>query len=261
MFNKKPDDIKEDKFLYIWIDILGFREDLNNPKIYDDLFKIREKFKNSFSKEEINAEAVISISDGLVLVWNLSELNPNIIQEIFNSLGKLQMNFILEQKKILRGAIAVGNVSGNLYRKFRSNKSSYSKNQEELKDLFLISNGLVKAYIMESKDIKWPIIATTEEILEEIENFLKNSLKYFGLEKINGNNHVYLYMINFLKYLDKNKRNEYEQLLLEKLQQYSKKGNDKHIFEKYHWLLKFYLKIYSNPLLKELDEFVNGVLL
>ncbi len=263
--NSNPEDIQiNNKFLYIWIDILGFREDLNNPKIYDDLFKIREEFKNCFAIEEIKAKAVVSISDGLVLVWELSELTSNEITKIFDALGKLQMQFILEQKKVLRGAIAIGDVSINLYRKFTKNQNNQQENQkEELKDIFLISNGLVKAYIMESKDIKWPIIATTYEVLEEIRKFLRidNETEQFGLKKINGNNHFYLYMIDFLS-LEEEKLIEYEDFLLSKLNEYANSKNDKNksIFDKYYWLLKYLEKKY-NFNKKRFNKFYDGVLI
>ncbi len=263
MFNKKPNGVKEYKFLYIWIDILGFREDLNNPKIYEDLFKIREKFKDSFSEKEINAEAVISISDGLVLVWELSKLTSNEITRIFDTLGKLQMQFILEQKKVLRGAIAIGDVSSNLYRKFINNKSSQSNNQEELKDIFLISNGLVKAYIMESKDIKWPIIATTDEVLDEIRKLkeIEDKEEKFGLKKIKGNNHFNLYMIDFLLHLGE-KLNQYEDFLLSNLNKCVsyEENKGKSIFDKYYWLLE-YLKRKHNITQELFNKFYDGVLI
>ena len=46
------------QFIYIWIDILGFREELKteDEDIYERLFKIRDKFNNKFSESKINAE-------------------------------------------------------------------------------------------------------------------------------------------------------------------------------------------------------------
>jgi len=165
------------------------------------------------------------------------------------------MNFILEQKKVLRGAISIGDVSINLYNKYRNEKSK----KEEFQDIFLISNGLVKAYIMESKDIKWPIIATTYDVLEEIRNILKinNETEQFDLKKINGTNHVYLYMIDFLSNIDNNET-VYEDFLLQQLNEYSRK--DKKIFEKYYWLLKYSEKRYDINQ-EHFNEFNNGVLI
>jgi len=51
-------DNQNNQFIYIWIDILGFREELKteDEDIYERLFKIRDKFNNKFSESKINAE-------------------------------------------------------------------------------------------------------------------------------------------------------------------------------------------------------------
>jgi len=204
--NSNPEDIQiNNKFLYIWIDILGFRNDLSteSEEIYNKLFDIRNSFKRHF--EGLNLEVIISISDGLLLVWDLKK---NKLSKIFHQLAKLQIEFILKYKYVIRGAISVGVISNGLYNLNKKNK-----------DIFLISNGLVKAYEMESKEIKWPIIATNYETIEKLRKIkrINNNNEFFGLQKINGNNEMYLYMIDFLEYLDEDKQIEYENFLLGKL--------------------------------------------
>jgi hypothetical protein len=77
--NVSPIEIIEDKknFLYIWIDILGFREGLKEDKaeIYERLFYIRKEFINLFSNDELQYVEIISISDGLLLIWDLNSLD------------------------------------------------------------------------------------------------------------------------------------------------------------------------------------------
>ena len=149
-------DNQNNQFIYIWIDILGFREELKteDEDIYERLFKIRDKFNNKFSESEINAEEIFSISDSLVIVCNLS-INLNQLVEV---LARLQIGFILEQKKLIRGAIAIGRIAQKLY----------YENKDRKRDVFLISNGLVEAYKLESQYVNWPIIATTDEVLKKI---------------------------------------------------------------------------------------------
>jgi len=246
--NSRPDEIENKKFLYIWIDILGFRNKLlsENEKIYNQLFEIRNKFKEHFISSTL--ETIISISDGLVLVWDLDDNN---LDEIFKQLAELQMQFILEYGYVIRGAISVGIISNELYRKYL---------EEHNNDIFLISNGLVKAYEMESKDIKWPIIATNIKTIEELRSIKRilNEREFFELQKINGNNEMYLYMIDFLDYLDEDKQIEYENFLLTKL---NESKTNKRIFEKYYWLLEYYKNKTNKDIFEKFKEFYNGVLI
>jgi len=246
--NCKPGEIEKKKFLYVWVDILGFRNELlrKDENIYNRLFEISNKFKEHFTSSTI--ETIISISDGLILVWNLDDNN---IDEIFNQLAELQMQFILEYGYVIRGAISVGIISNELYKMYL---------HEENNDIFLISNGLVKAYEMESKDIKWPIIATNIKTLEELRSIKRivNEREFFGLQKINGNNEMYLYMIDFLEYLDEDKHIEYENFLLTKL---SENKTNKRIFDKYYWLLEYYKNKTNKDIFEKFKEFYDGVLI
>jgi len=242
-----PEEIEKKEFLYIWIDILGFRNELSteDEKIYNKLFDIRNAFKQHFKK--LNLETIIPISDGLLLVFNIKE---NKLNEIFLSLARLQIEFILEYKYVIRGAVSIGTVSNSLY---------YENNRE--KDIFLISNGLVKAYEMESKEIKWPIIAIDYETIEKLREIkrINNNNEFFGLQKINGNNEkMYLYMIDFLEYLDESKQIEYENFLLTELNAHQ---NNRKIFEKYYWLLEYYKKKTNNNVFEKFIEFYDGVLI
>jgi len=243
--NSNPEDIQiNNKFLYIWIDILGFRNELSTEKeeIYNKLFDIRNAFQEHF--KQVKLEAIISISDGLLLVWDVMK---NELDKIFIDLAKLQIDFILKYKYVIRGAISIGTIFNSLYNK-------------KQKDIFLISNGLVKAYEMESKEIKWPIIATNYETIEKLRKIrrINNDNEFFGLQKINGNNDMYLYMIDFLEYLDEDKQIEYENFLLTKL---NKHKTERKIFEKYYWLLEYYKKKTNNDVFEKFREFYDGVLI
>ncbi len=257
--NFQDDIIENNKFLYIWIDILGFREDLEYYEAFDKLFDIRENFINTFSTKSLNFDEIISISDGLLLIWKLSNLMYDNIKNIFDTIGELQNNFILKYKKVIRGAIAVGNVSSNLYKSYNKGKEE----REKYKDIFLISNGFLHAYKMESKDINWPIIATTDEELTKIRKTLNiDTNENFGLKKINGNNHIYLYMVDFLKPLEEKKdmRKDFEKFLSEKLKKY--KEENINVYKKYLWLLLSYKNTYDDFIEESFfEEYFKGILL
>jgi len=256
--NSNPEDIQiNNKFLYIWIDILGFRNDLSteSEEVYNKLFDIKKSFKKHF--EKLKLETIVSISDGLLLVW---DIKGNKLDEVFINLAKLQIDFILEYKYVIRGAISIGVISNSLYYLYNSNKENKESKDIYKEDIFLISNGLVKAYEMESKDIKWPIIATNYETIEKLREIKKinDNNEFFGLQKINGNNDMYLYMIDFLEYLDENKQIEYENFLLTKLNEHK---TERKIFEKYYWLLEYYKKKTNNNVFEKFREFYDGVLI
>ena len=61
-----PEEIEKKEFLYIWIDILGFRNKLSTEKeeVYNKLFDIKKSFKKHF--EKLKLETIVSISDGLL---------------------------------------------------------------------------------------------------------------------------------------------------------------------------------------------------
>jgi len=240
-------DNQNNQFIYIWIDILGFREELKteDEDIYERLFKIRDKFNNKFSESKINAEETFSISDSLVIVCNLS-VNLNRLIEV---LAKLQIEFILGQEKLIRGAIAIGRIAQKLY----------YENKDRKRDVFLISNGVLEAYKLESQYVNWPIIATTDEVLKKIRQLQKipNDDELFNLKRIFGKNNGFMYFIDFLQYLPDEKRNHFEIFLKENIRKFE---NEKTIFEKYYWLLRYYEKKFGfqNDFL---ESFTNGVLL
>jgi len=252
--NVSPIEIIEDKknFLYIWIDILGFREGLKEDKaeIYERLFYIRKEFINLFSNDELQYVEIISISDGLLLIWDLNSLDLSKIIFIFEKLGRLQVNFILKEGYVLRGGIAVGGVSNNLL------------NNEKIKDVFLISNGFLKAYSLESKEVNWPIIATEENEVEKIKEILRidNNEEKFGLEKVNGYKNMYLYMVDFLKFLKEDERKDFEIFLDRRLSLYYDEQK-KNIFDKYFWLLNYYKIKFNGFLLPHFSKYYDGVLI
>ena len=218
--------VPNDKYIYVWIDILGFRNELEkgSEKIYKDLFDIREEFFSKFNKLRKYTKDIFQISDGLVVVCNV-EID---FKELMELIAKLQIEFILEREKLIRGAISLGTISKELYKQRKN-------------DVFLISDGLVKAFKLESEYVMWPVIATTEEFLKEVRDIKKipNKNELFGLKRMFGTSSGFLYFIDFLEKLPDSKKQKFEKFLEDSIREYE---NEKHIFEKYYWLLKYYMK-------------------
>ena len=156
------------------------------------------------------------------------------LKKLIEVISKLQMEFVLEKKKLIRGAISLGTISKNLYDK----KDGY-KDRES--DIFLISNGLANAYKLESEYVIWPVIATTEEFLNKIRevNHICDENELFGLKRMFGRGSGFLYFVDFLENIPSEKIIEFENFLEENIRKYE---SQKRIFEKYYWLLKYYMK-------------------
>ncbi len=243
-------------YLYIWIDILGFGDKLKrgNEDIFDDLFRKREKLAKKFTNEgDIQSEVILLISDSLLIVCDLDRIEP---RKLFDNLARLQIEFILEEKEFMRGGMAVGRVSQAKLKELRE------KNNNRIEEVFLISDGLVKAYELESKNVLWPVVATTDEVLDEIRkvNHIDDVNESFDLERVRGTNHGVIYIVDFLKYLeDEDKRNDFEYLLWENLKKFE---NNKRVFDKYMWLLEYYqVKFDSKIRTDKCKNYTDGILL
>lgn len=141
-FDEKAFSKKET--IFIWIDILGFKDKLKDVENYDELALLLDYFQKLFKQKEGWYKTTV-ISDGIVL-----ELNPNReqwnfenVKACFDDIKRKQLEFILKKKYVIRGAIVVG--TSRLKKKGDRN---------------YISNGLSFAYELESKGINWPIIGT-----------------------------------------------------------------------------------------------------
>lgn len=213
------DQIHTNKYLYVWIDILGFSNILNDEKRYKELIRLLKSFRNKFENISTTTKT-LTISDGVVLIF---DLKSNLLSDIFLDIAKIQEKFILEEKYFLRGGMAIGTIEE-------------SEQNSELK--YLISNALSKAYNIESKSVKYPIIATTQKELDELNNFFYNKLEVeqFGLKKsysaksqIGKEDNIY-----FIDFINDRR---FENILKECLSKYQSSPD---ILEKYIWLYRYY---------------------
>ena len=247
-YNEMTSDSQVGKYLYIWIDILGFGDFVKkgNSETHEKMINLVNSFRNKFSKIEITPEILIPISDGIVVVFELNK-----IELIFETIAKTQLEFILQEQEFLRGGFAVGTIAYEKYKEIEKNPTPDKDNKKQT--IFLVSNGLVDAYNIESNLISYPIIGTTIETIKNI----NSDINYFNLKKINGKNGGLLYVIDFLGYLEEAEKEKFEKIICEKLKQFS--DNEK-ILQKYIWLLKYY-EAKFNKKGKLCNEYLKDVLL
>ncbi len=220
--------------LFVWIDILGFSDALEDKEQYKKLEEMLKSFVNSFNRID-NCE-VKQIGDGVIIILN--SLENTKIDIFFKTLATKQLEFIAQHKYFIRGAIALG-----------------EKNTEDV----LISNGLSRAVKMETRDIDWPIIGINSVVLNEIQIKLtrEDNLK---LVRSYNNKGEDIYFVDFLQSVEYKKNISFLELCIEKISDH--KENYK-VRYKYIWLLKYcFQKLpleINNKIKPELEKQLEGL--
>lgn len=169
-----------------WIDMLGFKEELEGAKtkaafkkVYDKVRKVHEEFgkvsacpdpEDQARMNEFYGRRVISLSDGLVVVQSLDApvlkdggIEPfAFVHAFIEDLTMAQAQCVF-RGIFLRGGIAVG--------KFW------------FEDDILLSPALVKAYLIESKVALNPAIVIEREVVEEFAKLTGKWASDTGLEQ------------------------------------------------------------------------------
>lgn len=234
-FQRSPEDISinHDNSLFIWLDVLGFAEAVDDVEKYRELSELLKKFQALFVESDKYDTKIIS--DGLILY--AKEPTEEMISLIFKEIAEKQFEFILKNKYFIRGGIAVG--------------SRYES--EEVTDQF-ISNGLARAYSLESNNIDWPLIATDEKNIQRIRDIfiIDGNHEFFGLEEAFNKNGKTIYFIDFIK-----EDETYLKLLEEKIFEFKDTPS---VRNKYVWLLRYYLHRFEDSR-KYIDESLKGIVL
>jgi hypothetical protein len=245
-----PDGIisSKDKAVYIWLDILGYSVATENEKpekLGEMLDKLGEYFKSTSNYE------TYQISDGLLL--SIQKQKYNDLSKIFDEIGKLQMAFLKNTNRLLRGGIAVGSkITHENYDNFSKEIIDLvSKNgmiaSNEVKKIvfkygkkFLIGNGLSRAHNVESTTIDWPIIGTNQEKFDELKkefsDFPADNFNFVSCINMKGEK---IYFINFLEPVQD--KNYYKYLIAKACD----KNNDSKTQAKYIWLLRYIRQRYQ----------------
>ena len=204
---------KDDKSIFIWLDILGFADAVENENEYFKLAEKLRKFQTLFNKYEGYAAEIIS--DGMILQIDNNYLTK--LMEVFQRIGEMQLKFILDNNEFIRGGIAVGT---------------------KYQDHTYISNGLARAVKLETTFINYPIIGTDKKNILEIQKLLSSdNNEFFGLMQSFNKRGDDLYFIDFIT-----DDRDYLQLLNAKISEFEKNPI---IRDKYIWLLRYYLHKYS----------------
>lgn len=234
-FQSSPEEISVnlDNSLFIWLDVFGFTEAVDDVEKYRELSELLKKFQALFVESDKYDTKIIS--DGLILY--AIDPTETIVHSIFKEIAEKQFQFILENKYFIRGGIAAGSI--------------YKRDEET--DPF-ISNGLARAYTLEFSSIDWPLIATDEKNINRIKQMIKidNNDEYLGLEQAFNKNGKTIYFMDFIK-----ENETYLILLEEKIFEFKDTPS---VRNKYIWLLRYYLHRYENSR-KDIDESLKGIVL
>ena len=234
-FQSNPEEISinNDNSLFIWLDVLGFAEAVDDVEKYRELSELLKKFQALFVESDKYDTKIIS--DGLILYTK--EPTEEMISLIFKEIAEKQFEFILKNKYFIRGGIAIC--------------SRYES--DEVTDQF-ISNGLARAYSLESSGIDWPLIATDEKNINRLKQMFRidEANEYFGLEEAFNKNGKNIYFIDFIK-----ENETYLKLLEEKIFEFKDTPS---VRNKYVWLLRYYLHRFENTR-NDIDESLKGIVL
>lgn len=189
-----PNNLDRGKHLYIWLDILGFSEEVNREVDSGSangsaLPNLLQKFKKTFIDDLWRLQYIVEgkmISDGIVLDLGVFAEKYKTLKEIFEQIGEKQLSFMLEEGRLIRGGMALG--------------KTLPLEKESEKEGHYISSGLTRAYGIESKHTHWPIIATTKQQLDEMKKILNmdDFANPFGLVETFNKNAEKIYFIDFL---------------------------------------------------------------
>lgn len=223
-FSSLPTDVEQTKSnsLFIWLDILGFAEAVDDEGKYKELSELLTKFQNLFNESDEYSTEIIS--DGIVLY--VKQPSSKNLEVLFKNIAQKQFEFILQNQYFIRGGIALG--------------TKYSN--DDSKNNLYISNGLARAVKLESSIIDWPIIGIDEKNIVDLKNLFRsiNTFETFGLKQTYNKNGQTIYFIDFVK-----ENPEYLQVLYAKIEEFKEKKYQA-IRNKYIWLLRYYIHKFNN---------------
>ena len=207
------------KTIFIWLDILGFADALEDEREFTKLAKMLNSFQSLF--ESIDYCDTTIISDGLLL----RILNPAVdtFTDTLNIIGQKQLEFIKEHKVFIRGGIALGS------------KLDDAKDENNN----LISQGLARAAKLEASSVDWPIIATNEKNLKDIQDYFTAKDELFSLHPCFNRKGEKIFFIDFLN----EPSSDYYRILSDKTLEFESRIS---VHSKYIWLLRHYHHKFSD---------------
>lgn len=222
---EEPNTI-EPETIFVWIDILGFSSLVENEEKYSTLLELLKNFYDAFRKLNKSADCH-RISDGIILKLKPKFREISVVKEFFEDVMNVQKIFLVD-KKLLRGGIAVGS-KFNIQHVECNATSSLQENDD-----FYISNGLARAYNLESNSITWPIIGTNAEYLKKMSNLYGKEIRKI-FSKTYSENKETIYYLNSYKLLNEK---DQESVYRNSLKSITKLDKNPHVQHKYEWICK-----------------------
>jgi hypothetical protein len=207
------------KTIFIWLDILGFADALEDETKFTILAKMLNSFQSLF--ESIDSCKTTIISDGLLL--RIISPSVDTFKDTLKIIGEKQLQFIIEHNVFMRGGIALGS-------KLDDEKDGNNN---------LISQGLARAAKLEASSVDWPIIATNEKNLKDIQDYFTAEDELFLLHPCFNRKGEKIFFIDFLD----EPSNDYYKILNDKTVEYESITS---VHSKYIWLLRHYHHKFSD---------------
>lgn len=236
MANSVLDNFKvapnESESLYIWLDILGFSKEIESSNNKAELSETLELFRKIFS--DISNKTV-SVSDGILIVLDIPVQKWDIdsLQEVFLKLAIRQLDFFIKNQRVIRGGIGIG---------CPINKDDWDRGR-------YISNGMTKAYSLESNFISWPIIGMDKLSIDKMRQktgiVIEKILDYLNLAESVNEDGDKIYFLRFIE-----SKPDYIQIYKKQIEMffYNKFEVEKvsgRVLLKYIWLYKYFKQVWE----------------
>lgn len=232
---------KYNKSVFVWLDILGYSEKVEDESSYTDLSNCLTDFSRKFNRVTNSSKI---IGDGIFL--EITELSYSNIANAFAKIGRAQLEFLIDKQMFIRGGISYGSIHNDEYGN-------------------VISNGVARAVKIENKCIDWPVIGTTGKVVSRLHDITNQSSRDFGLRKAHNINGDELYFIDFLSYVDDSEKQYNKEIYFNLLNDTIKKlytnNNKGNILRKYHWLLRYYIERFGNDKATDVCSELSGLIL
>lgn len=214
-----------DDSIFIWLDILGFSNELEHLEKYKNLRDVLDNFRSLFKSSEWED---VSVSDGILIEIPFSNhfWHTENVVDLFKEIAKRQIKFLLKNDYVLRGGISVG--------------KTIDKTDKDLG--CYISDGMAGAYSLESKKVSWPIIGIDDSSLVKLrERCDCDEKEMFGLKTTVNETGLKIHFLDYAAVVD------YSEVYLEKIDHLLKKkiselneSKNSRVLLKYIWLYKYF---------------------
>ena len=216
-----------DQSIFIWLDILGFTDAVENDATYDELVELLKRFQRIFN--EVKRYNPRIISDGIIL--QIDPKSPADLEDILKDIGQRQFKFIRENGHFIRGGIAIGT-------RYLQRGNDNSRADVDLTYIF-VSSGLARAVNLEAKHVSWPVVGTDLNNFNKIKEYYRiiDPEESLGLCRGFNTQGEDVFFIDFIQECSSEEKRIYYDILKSKI---SDESLVPAVKSKYIWLLRYY---------------------